>query len=111
MPCTLWDALHQQLQSSVTWDCFGLIWEVRSGSCAASAGWSFPHRDWMRTQRHHDACRRVYWERMIGLNRHWQSVEWREGEKPLVVHYAGCSFCSPPTDKITEKQVWPCIPC
>ena len=42
---------------------------------------------------------------MIGLNRHWQSVDWREGEKPLVVHYAGCSFCSPPTDKITEKQV------
>ena len=41
---------------------------------------------------------------MIGLNRHWHSVVWREGEKPLVVHYAGCSFCSPPTDKLTEKQ-------
>ena len=48
---------------------------------------------------------------MIGLNRHWQSVVWREGEKPLVVHYAGCSFCSPPTDKITEKQVRSCFPC
>ncbi len=46
---------------------------------------------------------------MIGLNRHWQSVVWREGEKPLVVHYAGCSFCSPPTDKVTEKQVRPCL--
>ena len=48
---------------------------------------------------------RVYWERMIGLNRHWQSVNWRDGEKPLVAHFAGCSFCNPPTDKITEKQV------
>ncbi len=48
---------------------------------------------------------------MIGLNRHWQSVVWREGEKPLVVHYAGCSFCSPPTDKITEKQVGIRCPC
>ena len=45
---------------------------------------------------------------MIGLNRHWEAVQWREGEKPLVVHYAGCSFCSPPTDKISEKQVSLC---
>ena len=45
---------------------------------------------------------------MIGLNRHWQAVKWRDDELPLVVHYAGCSFCAPPTDKITEKAVSAC---
>lgn len=45
---------------------------------------------------------------MIGLNRHWQAVQWQDGETPLVVHYAGCSFCSPPTDKLTEAAVTEC---
>lgn len=53
-------------------------------------------------------ARRVYWERMIGFNRHWQAVHWRQRELPLVVHYAGCSFCSPPTDKLTEQAVTRC---
>lgn len=51
-------------------------------------------------------CRcRVYFELgPVGFNRHWLSVNWHEAEEPLVVHYAGCTTCSPPTDVISEVQ-------
>lgn len=50
-------------------------------------------------------CCRVYFELgPVGFNRHWLSVNWHEAEEPLVVHYAGCTTCSPPTDVISEVR-------
>lgn len=52
---------------------------------------------------------RVYFELgPVGFNRHWLSVNWHEAEEPLVVHYAGCTTCSPPTDVISEATVTEC---
>jgi len=51
---------------------------------------------------------RVFFERgPVGFNRHWLSVEW-DHPPPLVVHYAGCTTCSPPESVISEERVGHC---
>lgn len=52
---------------------------------------------------------KAFFEDQISFNRHWLSFEYKTEDVPtLVLHYAGCTICNPPQNKLTDAVTSAC---